>query len=92
MASKLGQDWMEYYQDEDWGTPDYPYSMPIASPSAVQEEVTDRAVVSASKPESAETPVLFTTPIKASILDGIPTWGWIAMGIAALFFFSKGRK
>jgi len=88
----FSQDWMEFYYDEDWGVPDYPYGIEeknIPQPKTI-EQPTNLIPSGEAKAITEAQPV--TEVKKASILEQIPTWGWIAIGIGALLLFIQDSK
>jgi len=91
MNNQFSQDWMEFYYDENWGVPDYPFSIKeFQAPTAQEAQPT----VAQPLPAEAQVPAVSQAPaeLKASILEKIPTWGWIAIGIGAFLFFTRKKR
>ncbi|MCL6542056.1 MAG: hypothetical protein K6T87_15985 [Roseiflexus sp.] len=85
----LGQDFVEFMEDENWGIRDYPYSIPESTSPALGIAPTPELVSPApEKPVPAQT-VQFK---EAGLFEKIPTWGWILAGIGVLFLMSKKGK
>lgn len=100
MKTNFGQDFLEFYYDENWGTKDYPIgvkeTIEALYPQAHAGGVAPTSAIKATEDQVQAGPVATvqeTSGIQlAGIFQKIPAWGWILIGLGAVYLITGRRR